>query len=246
VAGNGRPFTTDWERTCHPVARWVKREIPKRLLVSASDIEPTVARGKRARGAFHPSRKSRRVGEAPPFTIMKASLLLLLVPTATPVFLGTAIAVDQPRSQASAAVSAPVQPRELELTVDISPGMRPVASNEITEIFARHVAAALRQQGAEVRPHLVKPPDTPASNQPHLTVTLIEWRPDIAGDVNCTFSATLVTPQGKKELGLFAGTSELMFARPGWFVLSDQYNEAARRALSDLGQRLAQTHLLGL
>ena len=64
------------------------------------------------------------------------------------------------------------------------------------------------------------------------------------GNVDCTFSATLTTPAGSKGLGLFTGTSMMMWSRLDWFARADGFENAARSALNDLAPRIEKTGLL--
>jgi hypothetical protein len=132
----------------------------------------------------------------------------------------------------------------MQITVNLPASMRPLLSDDIAEVFAGHVADSLRQHGFTAQVHYVDPFDNPPADQPLLAINLVEWQVDRSGNVNCTFSATLKTPKGRNDLGLFTGVGMGIIPRPDWFLLDDQFEDAARQALSDLYPRMVNTHLL--
>jgi hypothetical protein len=180
----------------------------------------------------------------PAFPPVKTSVVLFAVLAASLAFVPAASAANDPNSQPAAATTEKAQPGVMQVTVNVPASMRPWISDDIAEAFAGRVTDVLHQRGYKSKVHYVNRSEEPAADQPLLAINLIEWRTDHVGNVDCTFSAALSTPQGKKDLGLFIGTSMMMFSRPDWFARSDQFDDAARQALHDLYQRITETHLL--
>lgn len=187
-----------------------------------------------------------RAGRLPASSPMKTSIVLCAALAASPAF----VLADSPAKAttvtAKSAVAAPdpVRAGLMQVTVNVPPSMRPFISDQIAEAFADRVAEALRRQGCKARIKYLDSTDTPATNQPLLAINLIEWRTDRIGSVDCTFSAAVTTPKGNKSLGLFTGTSMMMFPRRDWLARSDQFDDAAHQALNDLYKRISETNLL--
>lgn len=175
---------------------------------------------------------------------MKPSPVLFAALATSLAFVPAASAAENSNPQPPAATAVKAQPGVMQLTVNVPPSMRPFVSDDIASAFADRVTDVLRRRGYQGKFRYVNSMDQPAANQPLLTINLIEWRTDHTGNVDCTFSAELSAPQGKKNLGLFMGTSMMMFPRRDWLARSDQYDDAAHQALQDLYQRIAETHLL--
>lgn len=176
---------------------------------------------------------------------MKTSILSSALIAVSLGFTLPAFAENQMAGSPAPAGGASASSRVMQITVDLPASLRPFPSdNDIAEVFAEHVADSLRQHSFTAPVHYVEPFDNPRADQPLLAINLVEWQVDRTGNVNCTFSATLKTSKGSNDLGLFTGVGLGMIPRPDWFLLDDQFEDAARQALSDLFPRMVNTRLL--
>ena len=114
----------------------------------------------------------------------------------------------------------------------------------IAEAFGYRVITSLHEQGLRGRMQYVDFPDDRVAAIPALDILLQEWRVDRTGSVDCVFLATLRTPNGTRNLGLFSGTSLMMWSRRDWFARADGFEDAARDALYNLGERIMNTGLV--
>lgn len=156
------------------------------------------------------------------------------------VFAGCAFAPMSARTS----VSNPARPVRLQMTVTVPASMNLLRQEDVSEAFAYRVSAALHEQGLRGHIHYVEQGDDPAPNVPVLAIMLHEWRVDMTGNVDCTFTARLETPSGARDLGIFNGTSMMTWSRHNWFDRQNDFESAAQDALSNLGQRILQTGLL--
>jgi hypothetical protein len=136
------------------------------------------------------------------------------------------------------------RPVRLQIVVEVPPTMNILREEEVEDAFAYRVITALREQGMRGRIRYIEWGDRPDPAVPSLAIYLHEWRVDRLGSVDCTFNATLNTPNGTRNLGLFSGTSLMMWSRRDWFARAEGFESAARDALGNLGQRILQSGLL--
>jgi hypothetical protein len=136
------------------------------------------------------------------------------------------------------------RPVRLQLVVEVPPTMNILREEEVEDAFAYRFATALREQGLRGRIRFVETGEKPDPTVPVLSIFLHEWRVDRIGSVDCTFNATLTSPNGTRNLGIFSGTSLMMWSRRDWFARSEGFESAARDALSNLGQRILQSGLM--
>lgn len=136
------------------------------------------------------------------------------------------------------------RPVRLQIVVEVPPTMNILREEEVEDAFAYRVITALREQGLRGRMRFIEWGDQPEPNVPVLAIFLHEWRVDRIGNVDCTFNATLQTPNGTRNLGLFSGTSLMMWSRRDWFARAEGFESAARDALGNLGPRILQSGLM--
>ena len=136
------------------------------------------------------------------------------------------------------------RPARLQLVISVPASMSVLHNEEVAEAFGYRVAAFLHEQGFRGRIRYVDQWDTPTADAPVLNVALQEWRVDRAGFVDCTFTAELVTAGGRHNLGMFHGTSIMMWPRRDWYARAESFEEAARDAVTNLASRLEQTGML--
>ena len=132
----------------------------------------------------------------------------------------------------------------MQLTVNVPPSLRQWVTDEIAQTLAVRTAEALHQHGYKAKVKYLDSLTEPAQDKPLLTITMIDWQTELSGIVDCTFAATLSTPRGNIDLGLFTGTSMQTFADGNMAVRSEQYKDAIKDALSSLYARISKTHLL--
>lgn len=169
---------------------------------------------------------------------MKSCLVLLLG------LLGAGLLTSCTSTPSSRSSRGGDRPVRLQVVVEVPPTMNILREEEVEDAFAYRVIAALREQGLRGRIRYIEWGDQPDPAVPSLAIYLHEWRVDRTGSVDCTFNATLNTPNGNRNLGLFSGTSLMMWSRRDWFARAEGFESAARDALSNLGQRILQSGLL--
>lgn len=175
---------------------------------------------------------------------MKTSIVLIAALSISSAWTFAAQPTKDPTPQSGVVPAEKPEIKAMQLTVNVPPSMRPWVSDDVAEAFAARVADVLRQRGYKAGIQYLDSFASPAAGRPLLAVNLVEWRTDRIGNVDCTFSATLSTPSGRKDLGLFTGTSMMTFSRHDWFARSDQFDDAARQAINDLYKRIVETQLL--
>jgi hypothetical protein len=166
---------------------------------------------------------------------MKTLRVLFLVFFAT-AFAGFISAADKP-----AKAKTPVR---LQVAVTVPATMSVIYASDVEEAFGYRVSSALHEQGFQGRIKYLDDDSDAKPDIPKLAINLIQWRVGRTGDVDCVFSASLVTTAGTKNLGLFTGSSMLMWSRPNWLERSEGFEDAASDALSNLAKKIEATGLL--
>lgn len=144
----------------------------------------------------------------------------------------------------------PNEPVALQVRVDVPPTWRPFLDDDISEAFASRVADSFRQRGFDGRIRTIAQRDEPVPELPLLQVQLTEWRIDRLGHARCTFSASLRSADGQRDLGIFTDSSLFSVSSGGRWHLSrvfDQANaleDAADNALRDLYRSVVKSRLL--
>jgi hypothetical protein len=136
------------------------------------------------------------------------------------------------------------RPASLQVVVNVPASMNLLRDDYVEEAFAYRVATALHEQGLGGGIRYVDFPDDLVPGVPTLDIVLHEWRVDRIGSVDCVFFATLRTPQGTQNLGLFSGTSLMTWPRRDWWARAEGFEDAARDALGNLGDQIRRTGLL--
>jgi len=158
--------------------------------------------------------------------------------------LGACVLTSCASTSPSRSVRNPDRPVRLQIVVDVPPTMNILREEEVEDAFAYRVISALREQGLRGRMRYIEWGEQADPTVPALAIHLHEWRVDRTGSVDCTFNATLQTPNGNRNLGLFSGTSLMMWSRRDWFARSEGFESAARDALSNLAPRILQSGLM--
>ncbi len=177
---------------------------------------------------------------ANPIPVMKRLLIAL---TAATLSLNFAACTSTPTS-GSAETAKANRPVRLQVTVDVPPSIDILRDDDIAEAFAYRVSSALHEQGIKGRIRYVEFGDDLTAGAPVLAIMLREWRVDRIGGVNCIFSATLKNGSTSKELGLFSGSSMMIWSRRDWYARQEGFEDAAADALNNLGARVLKSGLL--
>jgi hypothetical protein len=168
-----------------------------------------------------------------------------LIPILSSVLLGTALfgcaSTSTPTRENTAGNGRPAR---LQLVVTVPPGMSIIRDDEIAEAFAYRVSSILHEQGFRGRIKYVFEGEKADPTVPILDIGLREWRVDRTGSVDCTFTASLNTPRGSQNLGIFTGTTLMTWSRPDWFARAEGFEDAARDAISDLAPKIQRSGLI--
>lgn len=171
---------------------------------------------------------------------MKTLRFLSFLPVFTAALLApaaSALTAEKPADQSP-------RPVRLQLRVDLPFSLNPIRDDDIAEAFAHRVVTALHEQGFRGRIKYLENGDPLNATVPVLDVRILEWRVNRTGSTDCVFAATLKSPRGEKNLGMFSGTSMMTWLRRDWFARADSFDDAARDALSNLKARLDATGLI--
>ncbi len=109
--------------------------------------------------------------------------------------------------------------------------------------FADAVASALRAQGFKGKIGTLRPEDSASSRASVLFVRLNSWTAK-DGFADCTFTASLRTNEGDKDLGYFSGDNLIVTSDGEHRISSDGLVRSAQEAMNDLYSRVRATGLL--
>lgn len=135
-------------------------------------------------------------------------------------------------------------PGTLKVQVNIPATWNSLVEDRISEGLVDRVRDVFYRAGFDRPVEEVRYVEEPGKEPYLLTINLIDWRMNRLGNVDCTFSASLRTPRGTRELGLYTNTSLFSLRGFGRFGLADSYDEAAQGAIRDLCDAVAKSELL--
>jgi hypothetical protein len=170
---------------------------------------------------------------------MKAIRYLGLFSAAAALFLATAC-TQTPATPLVAVNGVP----PLQVQVVVPPSWRPMFDENVSDALASHIIDVFQREGFRGNLSEVALHEEPTGAADLLTVRLMEWRGDALGNINCTFAATIQTPQGSRDLGIFNGTGFRWMSGLGRFGLAETFGDAADDATRDLYRALASSHLV--
>jgi hypothetical protein len=180
-------------------------------------------------------------------TQMKTQLLFFALAASAPAILLASPAADSIRFSSDSTSSGKFSPPTLQVVVSLAAGPRDqVSSDEIEQNVADYVSDALRQQGFGGKINYLDSGYEPSRTLPVLAVKLVEWRIDGAGNAACTFSATIATAKGEKDLGLFTGTAAVNSSRADWFSRANAFEQSMHEATGDLYKRVAESNQISV
>lgn len=135
------------------------------------------------------------------------------------------------------------EPTTLQLKVELPPHFDLFYERDVAEALSQRVSEAFARRGYDGRVDDVFYKEDVKTDRPVLTLSLIRWRRNAAGFVDCTFTAEIRGTDGSIErLGIFTG-SEVSFGRTLW-DLRDAYEGSARNAADQLWNTLVKRDLL--
>lgn len=135
-------------------------------------------------------------------------------------------------------------PGTLKVAVNVPPSWNMLLDDRVSEAFTDQVREVFRRAGFDRPVQEVRYPEDPEKLPYLLTINLVDWRINRIGNIDCTFSATLETPRGKHDLGLYTNTTMLWFGGIGRWGLARSFEEAAEGAIHNLCEAVAKSELL--
>ncbi len=148
-------------------------------------------------------------------------------------------------SRTPAAVRGPAAATTLLVRVSAPTlAWRPFYQENVERYLTLHIRRQFHRAGFKGPVVYLRSWSKPNPVLPRLSISLIEWRLDPVGDVDCTFSATLHTPGHVKDLGII--TSSQFTWDPGFnhFEMENAFEDAAEGAIGHLCHRVERSGLL--
>lgn len=145
---------------------------------------------------------------------------------------------------AGCATSRVEVPGALKVQVNVPPSWNLLLDDRISDAFVDRVRESFQRSGFSRPVEEVRYVEDPAKVPYLLTINLTDWRITRIGNVDCTFTANLKTPEGTRQLGIYTNTTMRWLTGPGRFGLSRSFDEAAEGAIRNLCQDIAATELL--
>jgi len=152
----------------------------------------------------------------------------------------TSAAPTNPGSSETVSAKSPALWVAVHLPKDTKPAW---VGDSLAERFADGVSLALQAQGFKGKIGTLRPEETTSKQAAVLEVSLSEWTAR-AGAADCTFRASLQTPQGDRDLGIFSGGAMVVTPDGQHLVSSSGLQDAARDALAGLFGRMQDSKLL--
>ncbi len=154
--------------------------------------------------------------------------------------LGTLIVFATPAAAKPKATEEPA----FQVFISVPPTFRPMLDDDIARALAYRMEETFRRQGFKGTVGYAAHPGDLKDTLPALELVLTEWRLDMTGNVQCTFSAKLTIGKTETHLGLFAGTGiSWTHSRDRW-RMATAYEDSANDAMKDLYRKIATDKLL--
>jgi hypothetical protein len=135
-------------------------------------------------------------------------------------------------------------PGTLKVTVNVPPSWNLLIDDRIAESFTDRVREVFDRAGFDRPIEELRYVEDPAKVPYLLTINLVEWRINRIGSIDCTFSATLQTPRGARDLGLYHNDAMRWFGGIGRWGLARSFEEAAEGAIHDLCDAVVKSEML--
>jgi len=143
-----------------------------------------------------------------------------------------------------ATTQQPEVPGTLKVAVNVPPTWNILLDDRISEAFTDRVRDVFHNAGFDRPVEEVRYPEDSEKLPYLLTINLVEWRINRIGNIDCTFSASLRTPQGTRDLGLYTNTTMRWFGGIGRWGLARSFEEAAEGAIHDLCDKVVKSEML--
>lgn len=133
-------------------------------------------------------------------------------------------------------------PPVLKLHVHTPYNWKSSYDHRFPDLFATSLRSALSAHGVSLPMEELRPMEDPAKLPHLLRVDVTDWRITSDGDLSCTFTATLRTPQGERQIGVYKDT----LWQPGviYSASNRPYYPINLDAVQALGRDLARSELL--
>ena len=95
----------------------------------------------------------------------------------------------------------------LKVQVKFAPSWNLAAEDPLPGFIADSICDALARRGLTWRLATVRSVEDPNKVPYLLKIDVTDWRRRTDGDYDCTFAATLRTPQGERQIGVYANTT---------------------------------------
>ena len=142
------------------------------------------------------------------------------------------------------AVNASAAPGTLQVQVIVPPSWQPMFESKVADAFSTHLSDVFRRRGFAGKIQEVSDYSVPSPGCTLLTITLIDWRMNRIGDIDCTFAASLQNDHAVRQLGIFNGMAFRWMNPTGRFGLADTFGDAAEQAVRTLYDAVVKSHLV--
>lgn len=132
----------------------------------------------------------------------------------------------------------------LKVRVNVPDAWGTLLDERTPEALVARVREVLYRRGLYRPVEPVRAMEDPDKLSHLLTIELTEWRIDREGEVACTFSANLRTPDGVRDLGSYTTTTMTWLPGTRRFGLSEVFTHRSEKALHKLCDDLAAMKLL--
>lgn len=133
----------------------------------------------------------------------------------------------------------------MQVYVDIPSVWHPFLQQNIQDAFTGYVQDVFQRRGYKGQIDEVTDLSFVKKGEPLLSITLIDWRIDRTGSVECTFTASIKNGQKEKNLGILMSNSLFGFGpvNDRWEI-SNALEDAAHTAIGDMYDRLIKTNMV--
>lgn len=145
---------------------------------------------------------------------------------------------------ACATTHQPEVPGTLKVTVNVPPTWNMLIDDRVSEAFTDRVRDVFYRAGFDRPVEELRYVEDPSKVPYLLTINLLDWRINRIGNIDCTFGATLQTPRGTRDLGLYTNTTMRWFGGIGRWGLARSFEEAAEGAIRSLCDAVVKTEML--
>lgn len=158
-------------------------------------------------------------------------------------FLGAIAAVGL---MAGCATTRVEDPSALRVHVNVPPSWNMLIEDRVSMAFADVVRDVFHRQGFDRPVEEARFASLDELDRiPYLlTINLNEWRMTRIGNIECRFTASLQTPRGTRNLGVYTNTTMRWLGGIGRFGLARSFEEAADGAITDMCRDIAKSELL--